>query len=117
MREPVHFRLKARLNKGQVVHRHVDHIHKRHSSASATPDLNKEELSVESVGIPNVASQTDTDLVETSADESKHPEEVENHKNVPPNPTNMNLMKMSVDLLNMSIDPQAFDVFSCQAST
>ena len=53
---------KVRLNNGQVVCRHVDHICKKHSSVSAAPDLNTEELSVESVDISIVASKADTDI-------------------------------------------------------
>ena len=51
---------------------------KRHSSVTAVPDLNTEELSVESVDIPIVASQADTDIVKTGTDEFEHPEEEEN---------------------------------------
>ena len=58
--------------------RHVGHIRKRHSSASVVPDFHTEELSVESVDIPIVASQADADLVVTGADESEYTNEVEN---------------------------------------
>ena len=42
------------------------------------PDFNTEEHSVEGVDIQIVASQADTDLVETSTDEYEHPEAVKN---------------------------------------
>ena len=60
------------LNNGQFVCRLDDHIHKKHISTSAAPDLITEELSVESVDIPIVTSQADAYLVETDANGSEH---------------------------------------------
>ena len=108
---------KVRLNNGQVVRRHVDHIRKRHSSANAEPDLNTEELSIESVDIPIVASQADTDLVVVGADESEHPEEVENPQNVPPDPPNMDPPIVSVDPPNMSVVPTSLQQASNKPPT
>ena len=53
-----------------------------------------------------VASQADTDLMETDADDFEHPEKVENPQKVPPDPPNMDPPNMflyppytSVDLM------------------
>ena len=62
---------KVRLNNGQVVYSDVDNLgmrHTRHSSISALPNLNIEELSAESVDFLIVASQTDTNLVENGTE-------------------------------------------------
>ena len=48
-----------------------------------------------------VASQADTNLVESGINESEHSEEVVNSQNVSPDPPN-------VDLPNMSVDPRTY---------
>ena len=54
--------------------------------------------------IPIVASQADTDLVETGSDKSEHPEGVEDPQNVPPDPPNVDPLNMFVDPPSMSVD-------------